>query len=107
MSRTKYVLGVLGVLMLPPTILRRVRMSDLPDMGLSGGVGALVGAVLTWAGFKSRLDSQDARIKALEEGAVTEATCTERAKGCYTQFTDIKDMLREIRDDVKELAKLI
>lgn len=43
-------------------------MPDALQTGGIGGAGALFGAILTWAGFKSRLDR-------LESEAVTKETC--------------------------------
>ncbi len=77
-------------------------MENLPE-GLSGGIGVIFGAIATWIGFKDRLKSHDQRLEVVETIMVTESTCEERAKGCSTQFADIKDMLAEIRSDVKQL----
>lgn len=80
-------------------------MNELPELGVSGGIGALIGAVLTWAGFKSRLDAQDSRITRLEQTSVMLTTYEEHAKGCSGHFNRIEDMLDEVRTDIKGLIK--
>ncbi len=80
-------------------------MNELPELGVSGGIGALLGAVLTWAGFKSRLDAQDLRISRLEQTTVVLSAYEEHAKGCSGHFNRIEDMLDEVRTDIKEVLQ--
>jgi len=80
-------------------------MNELPELGVSGGVGALLGAILTWAGFKSRLDAQDLRIARLEQTTVVITAYEEHAKGCSGHFNRIEDMLDEVRTDIKEVLQ--
>ena len=78
---------------------------EISELGVSSGVGALLGAILTWAGFKSRLDAQDLRISRLEQTTVVVTAYEEHAKGCSGHFNRIEDMLDEVRADIKEVLQ--
>jgi hypothetical protein len=50
-------------------------MSDPIQTIWSGGAGALIGSFLTWAGFRDRLSSQEARLVQLEKDVLYRDTC--------------------------------
>jgi hypothetical protein len=62
---------------------------DLLQTGGAGGVGAIFGAFLAWAGFKSRLDGQEARIIQLENDVVYADTCKMCKNGTETSHVDV------------------
>lgn len=70
-------------------------MSDWANMGIGGGSG-LVGVVLGWLGFKSKLDSMAKNMRYKD-------TCDALHKAIDNRLGGIEDMQKEMRDDIKIL----
>ena len=66
-------------------------MDDLIQSGAFGGVGALFGAVLAWAGFRERMVSLETRNSQLEKDVVYKDTCAM----CKTDSTHKDSSLSE------------
>ncbi|HUW44855.1 MAG TPA: hypothetical protein VMW50_03575 [Dehalococcoidia bacterium] len=91
-------------------------MDDLIQSGGIGGIGALFGALLAWAGFRERLAVGEDRAIQLEKDVVYKDTCTVCQKDSDHRFKDITDRLSRVETSidkgfsdlstlVKELAK--
>ena len=71
---------------------------------LSGGGGGLLGTVLTYLGFKGRLDDQQKRIESLEQETVYKDVHNECSKAWHDALARIDsklDILLMARDDKK------
>lgn len=77
------------------------------NIGIGGGAGVF-GAVLSWLGFKYRVDNLQKNVEALQE-KIEEyqevRTCLVVHKGISTELQDIKDMQTEMRKDIKALLQ--
>ena len=73
-------------------------MDNLLRTGGAGGVGAVMGTVLTFLGFKKRIEN-------LERNCVTKDTCSAVVKGTETSLHSIEDLMKEMRGDIKNLLK--
>jgi hypothetical protein len=62
---------------------------ELLQAGGAGGFGAIFGAFISWAGFKSRLDGQEARIVQLENDVVYADTCKMCKNGSESSHVDV------------------
>jgi len=71
-------------------------MSELIQVGGVGGIGALFGALLTWAGFKEKLKSGEDRTIQLEKDVVYRDTCDMCQKNSDHRFKDITDRLSRV-----------
>jgi len=75
-------------------------LETIKNVGLGGG-GGIIGVILAFLGFKSRLDSIDDKLK----NVVFEDTCHARVAGMENQMKTQTDLMKEQRDDIKELLK--
>jgi len=73
-------------------------MNDLLQTGGAGGIGAILGAVLTFLGFKSRLET-------LEKNVVFEKTCKATTKGITDALHTQTELMAEMRVDIKTILK--
>ena len=73
-------------------------MDNLLQTGGAGGIGAITGSILTFLGFKKRIEN-------LESDCVTKDTCSAVIKGTETSLHSIEGMMREMRSDIKDLLK--
>lgn len=80
-------------------------MSDLIAQGGVGGAGALFGSLLSWLGFKQRLDAQDKRIDILADAVMYEDTCEAKCGGMEKQVANQNVLLAEVRGDIKKLLE--
>ena len=80
-------------------------MSDLITQGGAGGAGALFGGLISWLGFKQRLDAQDKRIDILAKSVMYEDTCGAKHNGMEQRLDDQGILLAEMRKDIKSLLK--
>lgn len=81
---------------------------DPEQIGVSAGGGGIVGAVLAWLGFKSRLDAQDRKIEELQDNMLTkeyEKTCNIIHKNIDEKLTDIKVDVKQFKEDMKLLNR--
>lgn len=75
-------------------------MNDLIQSGGIGGIGALFGALLTWAGFRERLAVGEDRAIQLEKDVVYKDTCTVCQKDSDHRFKDITDRLSRVETSI-------
>jgi hypothetical protein len=80
-------------------------VTDLLTQGGVGSAGALFGGLLSWLGFKQRLDAQDKRIDTLADAVMYEDTCEARCGGMEKQVENQNVLLTEMRGDIKKLLK--
>lgn len=71
---------------------------DLQTIGTAGG-GSIVGVILAFLGFKSRLDSIEKKVC----GKVDEKTCIAVKEGMNQRFDDLKDGLDTRFDTIEHL----
>lgn len=77
-------------------------MSDLLTTGGSGFAGAIIGAIGSFLGLKSKIDSQKERLDRLANGVMYSDTCDARHDGVVQRLDTQNDMLKEIRDILRE-----
>lgn len=77
-------------------------MDEITTGGIAGGSG-LVGAVLGWLGFKARIKNIETKLQIMDKEVRYDVTCTKITDGIKIQLKDIKDMNKEMRDDIKQL----
>lgn len=86
-------------------------MDDLLQSGGIGGIGALFGALLSWAGFRERVISLEARNTQLEKDVVYKDTCAMCQKDKDHNNISVNDRLTRIESTVdngfKEVKDLI
>ena len=80
-------------------------MSDLLTTGGAGGAGAFMGALLTFLGFKSRLDTLEKRMSKMSDSVVYMDTCQANLKGVKEAQEAQGKLLTEVRDDIKTILK--
>jgi len=71
---------------------------NLLQTGGAGGAGAILGLILGFFGFKSRIEN-------LEKGTVTKETCVVVQKAFHDNMEAQNSMLKEIRTDIKAILK--
>jgi hypothetical protein len=87
------------------------------ETGGAGAGGTLIGAILTWLGFKSRLDMQDKKVEKIESIMVTKQVCQamersftrdidalakrldEKFDGLERRFDDLKEFIKNNSDE--------
>jgi len=75
-------------------------IETIKNVGIGGG-GGIVGVLLAFFGFKSRLDNIDRKL----EHVVYEDTCDATVAGIEKQLETQTELMKEQRDDIKELLK--
>lgn len=78
-------------------------MTDLLSTGGAGAGGTIIGAVLAFLGFKSKIKDIDKRIDNLTKVVQFESTCEATHKGLDDKFDVMHGLMKETRDDVKKL----
>ena len=76
-------------------------MNNLLETGGAGGIGAVIGVVISFLGFKSRLDIMEKRV----ENSVSEGTCHAAMEGIEKVMDLQAELMTEMRDDIKELIR--
>jgi len=79
-------------------------MDDLTTTGIAGGSG-LIGAILGWLGFKSRIAKVEQDVSDFSKTVRYEVTCLEIHRAVEIQLKDIRDLSKESRDDIKKLLQ--
>lgn len=80
-------------------------MDELTEkIGIGGGAG-IIGAVLSWLGFKYRIDSLQNDVETLKKEVRYQDTCVEVHKAVDVRLQSIEDMQTEMRDDIKALIQ--
>jgi len=80
-------------------------MSDLLQTGGAGGIGAVLGVILSFLGFKSRLDGMEKRVDSISQNVVYSDTCRAAMTGIEKLIETQTNLVAEMRDDVRELLK--
>ena len=73
-------------------------MDNLLQTGGAGGIGAIAGSILTFFGFKKRIEN-------LEANCVTKDTCSAVVKGTETSLHSMECMMKEMRTDIKAVLR--
>lgn len=69
---------------------------DPENLGYGAG-GGMISAILSWIGFKSRLDDMDKRINDIAKGVVWDKAHNECQRATTQQFSDLKHTMDEIK----------
>lgn len=69
---------------------------DIEGIGAGVGSGGVIGAVLTWLGFKSRIDNIEKRFEDHQNRVVHNDTCNQIHKGVDQRFEGIDEKLNQI-----------
>lgn len=77
---------------------------DLIDAGKAGGAG-LIGAILGYLGFKSKVNSLEKRIDTLSTSVQYINTCDSRYESVKERLTSIEKGQGVIEGDVKEILR--
>lgn len=78
-------------------------MDDLlKHIGVGGGAGA-IGILLSWLGFKSRIDNMTEDLSGLKKRVRFSDTCLAMYEGIDKRLTNIEAMQKETRSDIKKL----
>lgn len=80
-------------------------MDNLIQTGGAGGFGAVLGALMSFFGIKSKIDAVDKRVDRLTDVVAFTDTCDAKHGAISKQFEDSKEMQTEIRDDIKDILK--
>ena len=80
-------------------------MTDLLTTGGVGGLGAIVGAIGSWFGLKTKIDAIEKNVDKIAKCVITVPTCDAKHDGLEVRIDSQDGMLKEIRDDIKTLIK--
>lgn len=80
-------------------------MSDLLQAGGTGGLGAVIGAVSTFFGFKSRINAIDERVDRMSKEVVYKDTCNSTVTGLRNEMKTQTILMTEMRKDIRDLLK--
>ena len=69
---------------------------DLKDIGAGVGGGGLLGAILTWVGFKSRIDGMEKRFEEHKKTVVYEDTFEATVNPMQKDIGEIKKDVKQI-----------
>lgn len=80
----------------------------MPNLWLqsgTGGAGALFGSLISWLGFRQRLDAQDKRLDTMAENVMYKDTCDAKFAGVLKRMDDQNQILAEVGKDIKNLLR--
>ncbi len=80
-------------------------MDNLLQTGGASGVGAILGALMSFFGIKGKIDDVDKRIDKLTGVVQFSTTCDAKHESITRQFDESREMATEIRDDIKDILK--
>jgi len=78
-------------------------LNDLLTTGGAGGVGAVLGALGSWFGLKTKIDDIGKNLDEISKSIVGTATCDAKHDGLEKRLEAHGEMLREIRGDIKTI----
>ena len=78
-------------------------MDNLLQTGGVGGVGAIIGAISSWFGLKTKIDAIEKNVDKIANCVITVPTCDAKHDGLEVRIESQEIMLKEIRDDIKTL----
>ena len=78
---------------------------SLEGIGAGAGAGGFLGAVLTWLGFKSRVDRLEQHIDKLEDKFVLRRTCFAVHEAVHHRLNRMEQKLDEVVEYVRNNKK--
>jgi len=78
---------------------------NLLQTGGAGGVGAVVGALMSFFGIKGKIEAVDKRVDGLTGVVQFSNTCDAVHTGLNQRLEHSDEMQTEIRDDIKDILK--
>jgi len=70
-----------------------------------GGLGAILGALMSFFGIKGKIDNVERRVDRLTDVVIFVDTCKAKHSAIAKQFEYQKEMTTEIRDDIKDILR--
>ncbi len=80
-------------------------MDNLLQTGGAGGLGAVIGALMSFFGIKGKIDTVERRVDRLTNVVTFADTCNAKHEAIEKQFVTSNKMQTEIRDDIKDILK--
>ena len=80
-------------------------MDNLLQTGGAGGLGAILGALMSFFGIKGKIDNVDKRIDKLTGVVMFTNTCDAKHEGLSQRLDRADETQTEMRDDIKEILK--
>ena len=80
-------------------------MDNLLQTGGAGGLGAVLGALMSFFGIKGKIDNVERRVDRLTDVVIFADTCKAKHIAIAEQFEYQKEMTTEIRDDIKGILR--
>lgn len=82
-------------------------MSDIStEIGIGGGSG-IIAVILSWFGFKYQIKNLKEKVDNIEKNVRFSDTCEKMYQGIQVNLHDIKEMQKEMRDDIKKVISQI
>ena len=78
-------------------------MNNLFETGGAGGIGAILGAIVSFLGLKGRINYTEKRLDAMSEKVVYQDSCAATHKGVEKQLELQNNMVQEMRRDIKDV----
>ena len=78
-------------------------MTDFFTTSGAGGLGAVIGVVASFFGFRVKINGMEKRLDRMADSVVYHEPCGARHEGIEKRFDTQELMLKEIRDDIKIL----
>lgn len=80
-------------------------MTNFLETGSAGGAGAILGVILSFLGFRSRLDSIEKRLDKTINDSVSSNTCHAVSEGIKDLIDTQTKLMSEMREDIKTLIR--
>jgi len=80
-------------------------MDNLLQTGGAGGLGAVLGALISFFGLKDRIITVDKRVDSMVENVVFKDSCKSTVSGIQRELDSQTTLITEVRDDIKDILK--
>ena len=79
------------------------KANNLFETDGAGGLGAILGAIVSFFGLKGRINYTEKRINAVTEKVVFKDSCIATHKAVEQRLDDQSDMMKEMHADIKHI----
>ncbi len=80
-------------------------MIDNLTAGAGVGGGGILGIIMAWLGFRTKICAMEKRLDFLAKDVQYERTCNEIHKAIDQRLENIEEMQRETREDIKSILE--